>query len=170
MANIIVPKIQEYTWHPWTASTLMINGVQYTSVANTAANDTNATINTMSFGLINTDYPHAGRGTLKEVEIGLTMALQGRQSSNAIMTYWLQGRNSPPPDYTWVTLSAGETNIPGTSFTDVTLAGRAQIQTNFNKVPFQLRAVYQCNQTNEGSAKIKSSSYVRWIYEIGWGK
>ena len=166
MTRVIVPKVFEFTVHPWTGSTLSITGSQYTSVTNTLANDANAVVNTMPIGFISTDYPAGGRGTLKEVELGLTAALLARTSTNSLMTYWWQARNAPPPDLEWVSLTGATVNIPGTSWTDVVVSGYGQIQTNFNKTPFQVRCIYQCNVTNEGSAKIKNSSYVRYIYEI----
>lgn len=166
MSRVIVDKVRKGISHPWHGSVVSINGVQYAPAVNTVAAATNVVINTMPFGDISTDYPAGGRGTLKEVLFGITVGLKARQSANAIMQFFLQGREQGPPDHTWVDLSSVETNIPGTSLTDVSLQGYGQLQTNFNKIPFEIRAQYQCNQTNEGYAQIKNSSYVKWLYEI----
>ena len=35
---------------------------------------------------------------------------------------------------------------------------------NFNALPFEVRLVIQCNEANEGRARVKNSSYVRVRY------
>ncbi len=52
----------------------------------------------------------------------------------------------------------------GTSYVEETRSGRFKPVSNFNALPFEVRLVIQCNELNEGRARVKNSSYVRVKY------
>ena len=101
-------------------------------------------------------------GALLEVEFGLTAAFRAVSSATADLTYKWQARNKGG---TWVDLHTAVTKTDiGTTYVEETQSGRFKTVANFNSVPFELRLVIQCNEANQGRAKIKNSSYVRIKY------
>jgi len=97
-----------------------------------------------------------------EVEFGLTAAFRAVSSGTADLIYKWQARNKGG---TWVDLHTAvtKTNI-GTSYVEETRSGRFKSETNFNSLPFEVRLIIQCNEANQGRAKVKNSSYVRVKY------
>ena len=96
------------------------------------------------------------------MEFGLTAAFRAVSSATADLTYKWQVRNQGG---TWVDLHSAVTKTDiGTTYVEETRSGRVQSVTNFDSLPFEVRLVIQCNEANEGRAKIKSSSYVRVVY------
>jgi hypothetical protein len=83
-------------------------------------------------------------------------------SATADVTYKWQARNKGG---TWVDLhtAVNKANI-GTTYIEETRSGRFKTVANFNAMPFEVRLIIQCDEANEGRAKIKNSSYVRVKY------
>lgn len=101
-------------------------------------------------------------GSLLEVEFGLTAAVKAISSATADLIWKWQARNSGG---TWADLHSAvtETN-PGTTYLERTMMGYFALAANFNALPFDIRLILQCNELNEGKAKVKNSSYVRFVY------
>jgi hypothetical protein len=58
-----------------------------------------------------------------------------------------------------------ETDI-GTTYKSRTRSGYFTPEANFQNVPFEVRLILQCNELNEGRARVKNSSYVRVVYRV----
>ena len=57
MARVTVPKIQEFTIHPFGIGNLVVNGVQYTQLYNTNVTNTYISTNGGAFNVIDDTYP-----------------------------------------------------------------------------------------------------------------
>jgi len=133
------------------------DGTQYSSEVTTGAADTDVTVLSK---LIN---PVLEGGILL-VEFGLTADFKAVSSATADLIWKWQARNK---DGTWVDLHSAvtETDI-GTTYKSRTRSGYFTPEANFQNVPFEVRLILQCNELNEGRARVKSSSYVRVIYRV----
>jgi len=88
--------------------------------------------------------------------------LRAVSSGTADVTYKWQARNAGG---TWVDLHTAVTKTDiGTTYVEETRSGRFALQSNFNSLPFEVRLIIQCNEANQGRAKIKNASYVRVKY------
>jgi len=133
------------------------DGIQYSSEVTTGAANTDVTVLSK---LIN---PVLEGGILL-VECGLTADFKAVSSGTADLIWKWQARNK---DGTWVDLHSAvtETNI-GTTYKSCTRSGYFTPEANFQNVPFEVRLILQCNELNEGRARVKNSSYVRVIYRV----
>ena len=133
------------------------DGVQYSSEVTTGAADTDVTVLSK---LIN---PVLEGGILL-VEFGVTADFKAVSSDTADLIWKWQARNK---DGTWADLHSAvtETNI-GTTYKSRTRSGYFTPEANFQNVPFEVRLILQCNELNEGRARVKNSSYVRVIYRV----
>ncbi|HEY92317.1 MAG TPA: hypothetical protein G4O17_01040 [Dehalococcoidia bacterium] len=147
----------EHIEYPFAKGSLTSDGIQWSSEVDTTTVDTDVEIDSQ---LIN---PPA-LGALIEVEFGLTAAFKAISSATADLIYKWQARNKGG---TWVDLHSAVTksNI-GTTYVEENRSGRFLPVANFNSVPFDLRLILQCNEANEGRARIKNSSYVRLKYAV----
>lgn len=103
-------------------------------------------------------------GNILWVQFSLTAALKAVSSATADLIWKWQARNK---DGTWVDLHGAvtEANI-GTNYVEKFMGGHFGIVANFNKVPFEVRLLLQCNEANEGRGKVKEISYVRVAYVV----
>ena len=147
----------EHIEYPFAKGSLTSDGIQWSSEVDTTTADTDVEIDSV---LIN---PPA-LGALIEVEFGLTAAFKAVSSATADLIYKWQARNKGG---TWVDLHSAVTkaNI-GTTFVEESHSGRFLPVANFDSVPFDLRLILQCNEANEGRARIKNCSYVRLKYAV----
>jgi len=151
----MVLAIIEHTEYPFAKGDLTSDGVQWSDEVDTTTLDTDVEVESVTIR------PPA-LGELLEVEFGLTAAFRAVSSSTADLTYKWQGRNKGG---TWVDLHSAVTKTDiGTSYIEETRSGRFKMVSNFDSLPFEVRLVIQCNETNEGRAKVKNSSYVRVKY------
>ena len=151
----MVLAVIEHTEYPFAKGDLTSDGVQWSDEVDTTTPDTDVEVECVAIR------PPA-LGEVLEVEFGLTAAFRAVSSSTADLTYKWQGRNKGG---TWVDLHSAVTKTDiGTSYVEETRSGRFQIVSNFDSLPFEVRLVIQCNETNEGRAKVKNSSYVRVKY------
>ena len=170
--RVTVPKVVEEIIHPW-GQGLEVNGIVYSSVLNTNASLTHIAGHTKSVNIYPHGYP-GGIGTLKEVELGFTVEFFSPNNGDNIINWFLQGRNasgaSPqaPFDASWVALCVNQeqTKPINAGYKSNTISGYPSIQTNFNKVPFEIRLSFQANTVNVNQSRIKNSSYVRYLYTI----
>lgn len=134
---------------------LAADGVQWSAEVDTAAANTDVAIFSKTISEVKS-------GTLIEVEFGLTAAFKAVGSATADLIWKWQARDSGG---TWVDLHAAvtETNI-GTTYVERTRTGYFALVANFDALPFDIRLILQCNELNEGRAKVKNSSYVRFMY------
>jgi hypothetical protein len=140
--------------HPFAKGDLTSDGVQETEVDTTTAN-TDVAVETVTIE------PPA-TGSIVEIEFGLTASFRAVSSTTADLIWKWQARNK---DGTWVDLHSAVTEVDiGTAYVERTRSGRFPAVANFDSVPFDVRLIIQCNEANEGRAKIKNSSYVRVIY------
>jgi len=101
-------------------------------------------------------------GEMIEVEFGLTAAFRAVSSATADLTYKWEVRNKGG---TWVDLHSAVTKTDiGTTYVEETRSGRFKTVANFDSLPFEVRLIIQCNEANEGRAKVKNSSCVRVKY------
>ena len=133
------------------------DGTQYSSEVTTGAADTDVTVLSK---LIN---PVLEGGILL-VEFGVTADFKAASSDTADLIWKWQARNK---DGIWVDLHSAiaETDI-GTTYKSRTRSGYFTPEANFQNVPFEVRLILQCNELNEGRARVKNSSYVRVIYRV----
>ncbi len=151
----MVSAVIEHTEHPFARGNLTSDGIQWCTEKDTTTPDVDVEVES------GTIKPPA-LGELIEVEFGLTAAFKAVSSATADLIYKWQARNKGG---TWVDLhsAASKTDI-GTTYVEETRSGYFKPVANFNSLPFELRLVIQCNELNQGRAKIKNSSYVRVKY------
>ncbi|GAI12171.1 unnamed protein product, partial [marine sediment metagenome] len=53
-----------------------------------------------------------------------------------------------------------------TTYKSRTRSGYFTPEADFQDVPFEVRLILQCNELDEGRARVKNSSYVRVIYRV----
>ncbi len=153
MAVIVV----EHTEYPLAKGDLTSDGIQWSAEKDTATVGVDVEVESVTIK------PPA-LGAMLEVEFGLTAAFRAVSSSTADLTYKWQARNKGS---TWVDLhrAATKTDI-GATYVEESRSGRFTPVANFDSVPFEVRLIIQCNEANEGRAKIKNSSYVRVKYSV----
>lgn len=151
----MVLAVIEHTEYPFAKGDLTSDGVQWSAEVDTTTADTDVEVECV------TVRPPA-LGEVIEIEFGLTAAFRAVSSSTADLTYKWQGRNKGG---TWVDLHGAVTKTDiGAGYVEETRSGRFQMVSNFNSLPFEVRLVIQCNEANEGRARVKNSGYVRVRY------
>ena len=154
----------DYTMHP-VEGLLTTDGIQYSAEVETTTADTDVTAFSYAFDL---GFDHFGQFMSRQTRKILTCyfeihtMLKAESSGTAGVKFKAQARNK---DGTWVDLFAWVTyaNI-GIVYLEKTYKGYADIQANFQEVPFDFRVIFQCNEVDEGRAKIKNTSYFRCIF------
>ncbi len=147
--------VVEHTEYPFAKGNLTADGIQWSAEKDTTTVDTDVEVESVTIK------PPA-LGEMLEVEFGLTAAFRAVSSATADLTYKWQARNKGG---TWVDLHSAVTKTDiGTTYVEETRSGRFKLETNFDSVPFEVRLIIQCNEANEGRAKIKNPSYVRVKY------
>ena len=151
MALVVI----EHTEYPFAKGDLTSDGIQWCDEKDTTTVDVDVEVESVTIK------PPA-LGELIEVEFGLTAAFRAVSSGTADLKYKWQARNKGG---TWVDLhtQVTKTNI-GTTYVEETRSGRFKAITNFDSLPFEVRLIIQCNEANEGRAKVKNSSCVRVKY------
>ncbi len=151
----MVLAVVEHTEYPFAKGDLTSDGIQWSAEVDTTTADTDVEVESVTIK------PPA-LGALLEVEFGLTAAFRAVSSGTADLTYKWQARNEGG---TWVDLHSAVTKTDiGTTYVEETQSGRFKTVANFGAVPFEVRLIIQCNEANEGRAKIKNSSCVRVKY------
>lgn len=151
----MVLAVIEHTEYPFAKGNLTSDGIQWSAEKDTTTADTDVEVESIAIK------PPA-LGALIEVEFGLTAAFRAVSSATADLTYKWQARNQGG---TWVDLHSAVTKTDiGTTYVEETQSGRFELADNFDSLPFELRLIIQCNEANQGRAKIKNSSYVRVKY------
>ena len=147
--------IVEHVEHPFAKGNLTADGIQWSAERDTTTAGADAEVESVTIR-------PPTMGVLLEVEFGLTAAFRAVSSATADLIYKWQARNKGG---SWVDLHTAVTKTDiGTTYVEETRSGRFKPETNFNAIPFELRLIVQCNESNEGRAKIKNSSYVRVVY------
>ena len=151
----MVLAVIEHTEYPFAKGDLTSDGIQWSAEKDTNTADVDVEVESV------TVKPPA-LGAMIEVEFGLTAALRAVSSATADLTYKWQARNKGG---TWVDLHSAVTKTDiGTTYVEETRSGRFKLVASFDSLPFEIRLIIQCNEANEGRAKIKNSSYVRVKY------
>ena len=145
----------EHTEYPFAKGNLTSDGIQWSEETDTTTTGVDVEVESVTIK------PPA-LGALFEVEFGLTAAFRAVSSSTADLTYKWQARNKAG---TWVDLHSAVTKTDiGTTYIEETRSGRFKTVANFDSVPFEVRLIIQCNEVDEGRARIKNSSYVSVKY------
>jgi hypothetical protein len=145
----------EHTGYPFAKGNLTSDGIQWSAEKDTTTADTDVEVESIVIK------PPA-LGKMIDVEFGLTAAFRAVSSATADLTYKWQARNKGG---TWVDLHSAVTKTDiGTTYVEESRSGRFKTVANFDSLPFEVRLIVQCNEDNEGRAKIKNSSYVRVKY------
>lgn len=146
---------------------LTADGVQYSTVVPTTTVDTDVTLISGSFDL--------GFDALDKFTNDLILDLlwayfefhvefKANSSGTADITWKVQARNKDGD--TWVDLFSAVTYADiGTSYVEKTYKGYADLQTNFEQVPFDWKIIYQCDEANEGRGRLKSTTYYRAVFK-----
>ena len=151
----MVLAVIEHTEYPFAKGDLASDGIQWSAEKDTTTADTDVEVESVTIK------PPA-LGEMIEVEFGLTAAFRAVSSATADLTYKWQVRNKGG---TWVDLHSAVTKTDiGTTYVEETRSGCFKPVANFDSIPFEVRLVIQCNEANEGRAKVKNSSYVRVKY------
>ncbi len=145
----------EHTEYPLAKGDLTLDGIQWSAEKDTTTAGVDVEVESVPIN------PPA-LGAMIEVEFGLTAAFRAVSSATADLTYKWQARNKGGP---WVDLHSAVTKTDiGTTYIEETRSGSFKTVADFDAVPFEVRLVIQCNEANEGRAKIKNSSYARVKY------
>ena len=145
----------EHTEYPFAKGNLTSDGIQWSAEKDTTTAGVDVEVESVTIK------PPA-LGAMIEVEFGLTAAFRAVSSSTADLTYKWQARNRGG---TWVDLHSAVTKTDiGTTYVEETRSGHFKTVADFDSVPFEVRLIIQCNEANEGRAKVKSSSYVKVSY------
>ena len=151
----MVLAVVEHTEYPFAKGDLTADGIQWSAEKDTTTADVDVEVESVTIK------PPA-LGAMIEVEFGLTAGFRAVSSATADLTYKWQARNKGG---TWVDLHSAVTKTDiGTTYVEETRSGRFKPETNFNSVPFEVRLIIQCNEANQGQAKVKNSSYVSVKY------
>ena len=147
--------VTEHTEYPFAKGDLTSDGTQWSAEKDTTTADVDVEVESVTIK------PPA-LGEMIEVEFGLTAAFRAVSSATADLKYKWQARNKGG---SWVDLHSQvtKTNI-GTTYVEETRSGRFKTVASFDSLPFEVRLIIQCNEANEGRAKIKNSSCVRVKY------
>lgn len=147
----------EHTEYPFAKGNLTSDGIQWSAEKDTTTPDTDVEVESVTI-------KPPSLGAIIEVEFGLTAAFKAVSSATADLTYKWQARNKGG---TWIDLHSAVTKTDiGTTYVEETRSGRFKPLTNFDSLPFEVRLVIQCNEANEGRAKVKNSSYIRVKYSV----
>lgn len=145
----------EHTKYPFAKGDLTSDGIQWSAEKDTTTADTDVEVESVTIK------PPA-LGEMIEVEFGLTAAFRAVSSATADLIYKWQARNKGG---TWVDLHSAVTKTDiGTTYVEESYSGRFKTVANFDSLPFEVRLIIQCNEINEGRAKIKNSSYIKVKY------
>jgi len=151
----MVLAVIEHIEYPFAKGALTSDGIQWSAEKDTTTAGVDVEVESVTIK------PPA-LGAVIEVEFGLTAAFRAVSSATADLTYKWQARNKGG---TWVDLHSAVTKTDiGTTYVEETRSGRFELVDNFDSLPFEIRLIIQCNEANEGRAKIKNSSYVRVKY------
>ena len=147
--------VVEHTEYPFAKGDLTSDGIQWSDEKDTTTADIDVEVESVTMK------PPA-LGEMIEVEFGLTAAFRAVSSGTADLIYKWQARNKGG---TWVDLHGAVTksNI-GTTYVEETRSGRFKTVANFDSIPFEVRLIIQCNEADEGRARIKNSSCIRLKY------
>ncbi len=145
----------EHSEHPLSKGDLTADGIQWSDEKDTTTADVDVEVASVIIK------PPA-LAEMIEVEFGLTAAFRAVSSATADLIYKWQARNKGG---SWVDLHSAvtKTNI-GTTYVEETRSGCFKTVANFNSLPFEIRLIIQCNEANEGRARVKNSSYVKVEY------
>ncbi len=147
--------VVEHTEYPFAKGDLTSDGIQWSDEKDTTTADVDVEVEGVTMK------PPA-LGEMIEVEFGLTAAFRAVSSGTADLIYKWQARNKGG---TWVDLHSAVTKSDiGTTYVEETRSGRFKTVADFDSIPFELRLIIQCNEANEGRAKIKNSSCIRLKY------
>ena len=147
--------VLEHVEYPFAKGNLTADGIQWSAEKDTTTADADVEVESVTIK------PPA-LGEMIEVEFGLTAAFRAVSSATADLKYKWQARNKGG---TWVDLHSQVTKTDiGTTYVEETWSGRFKTVANFDSLPFEVRLLIQCNEANEGRAKIKNSSFVRVKY------
>jgi hypothetical protein len=151
----MVITVIEHVEYPFAKGDLTPDGIQWSVEQDTATADVDIEVESVVIK------PPA-LGALLEIEFGLTAAFRSVASATADISYKWQARNKGG---SWVDLHEFVIKEDiGTSYVEETRSGRVKPVDNFDSLPFEVRLVIQCNEADEGRAKVKNSSYVRVVY------
>jgi hypothetical protein len=147
--------VVEHTEYPFAKGDLTSDGIQWSDEKDTTTADVDVEVESVTMK------PPA-LGEMIEVEFGLTAAFRAVSSGTADLIYKWQARNKGG---TWADLHSAVTrsNI-GTTYVEETRSGRFKTVADFDSIPFEVRLIIQCNEADEGRARIKNSSCIRLKY------
>jgi len=143
---------------------LTADGVQYSDVVNTITANTAVVVLEKSVTLEPDPsvFPHKDHYDLVQVYILTEVEIAASSSTTADISLKVQARNEGG---TYVDLCAWQDYTdPGTSFTAKTLKGYADLDSNFNEIPFDVQILVKCNEKDEGKARVKNTSYVEPVW------
>ena len=154
---ITFPAVFDITQHPFGQGALTSDGVQWSTEVDTTTANTDVVVGTAEIDA-------RPKAKMSEVEFSLTAAFKAVSSATADLIWKWQARQVGKTN--WVDLHAAvtETNI-GTTYVERTRKGYYPVTPGkLEDIPIEVRLILQCNEANEGRAKIKNSSYARLVW------
>ena len=148
-------------------SDLTHNGLQYTEPDTTTTLNTDIVIFSETFNMgLGENYNNEYNWITQEMidcYFNIIVSSSAVSTGTADIKWQPQARNR---DGTWTDLCDAVTvPNPSTTFADSVRKGYCTLSSTFNTVPFDFRIIMQCNETDEGIAKIRSGSYIRAIFK-----
>jgi len=149
---------------------LTSNGVQYSTEVETTTKDTDVEVFSYNYDLGFDSLSKAGARftalSLLWIYFVVEVAFKADASGTASIKWKAQARNK---DGTWVDLFDYQTLATiGTDYVVDKMEGNGPIEDNFNQVPFDFRILFQCDEDDEGRAKVKNSTMLRPVIKAIW--
>ena len=145
----------EHNEYPFAKGDLTADGIQWSDEVDTTTAGIDVEVESVTVKPL-------ALGAMIVVELGLTATFRAVSSPTADLTYKWQARNKGG---TWIDLHSAVTKTDiGTTYIEETRSGRFKTVASFDSVPFEVRLIIQCNEADEGRARVKNSSYVRIKY------
>ena len=147
----------DVTWYPDFDAELSSDGVQYSPEVDTTTANTNVEVLKFTVAPI---------GTKRKIiwaYANLEAEFRAVTSGTADIIWKWQARNLGASTWQDLHSAVTETDI-GTSYVSRVRKGYINLQSDLDSVPFEVRLIMQCNEANEGRARVRNTTFVRVVY------
>ena len=149
--------LESFPYYP-VSGDLTSDGVQYSTEVSTTDANTDVVVlsDTIDVGT---------KAKLLWIYFNVGCAFKANASATADIKWKAQARNE---DGTWTDLFSYVTYADiGTSYAgnDKKMEGNATVVSTLNQLPIDFRVIFQCNEANEGRAKLKNSTVIKCGYQ-----
>jgi len=145
--------------HPFGIGNLTDDGEQFSTPATSGTAE--STYATVTLGTAEIGFS-AG---IHELEFGLTSAIRSESTAPSTVSWLWQARNVNSTVIDEASfqdlMSADSTATEGTAYVENTYSGRATLNANLCKLPFEIQLKVMSSAVSDGVAKAKNSSYIK---------